>query len=168
MKRIVQTGMLLLGISLGLAGCASTGGLPRPFPGAVEPSPPLAPSTWSAGDDIAETALAYRGVPYRLGGSDPSGFDCSGFVWYVLLQHGIGMPRTVEEQFRVGRSVRVNAVQPGDLVFFRTSGRGATHVGLAISPDEFIHAPTSRGEVRVERLGSEYWARRFIAARRLW
>jgi len=105
-------------------------------------------------------------VPYRNGGSDPSGFDCSGLIWYVFAQHGIAVPRTVDDQFRLGRQVPPDSLKPGDLVFFRTAGRSVSHVGMAIGGDEFVHAPSTRGEVRVERLGSSFWAPRFAGARR--
>jgi cell wall-associated NlpC family hydrolase len=116
---------------------------------------------------VVGTALALRGAPYRNGGSDPSGFDCSGFVWYVFSQHGIAVPRTVLELFRAGQPVRERNIQPGDLVFFETTGRSASHVGVVVGADEFIHAPSSRGEVRVEHLTTSYWARRFVGARRI-
>ena len=73
-----------------------------------------------------------------------------------------------------GRSVRTRArasstqdVRPGDLLFFRTSGRGPTHVGIALGPDRFVHAPNSRGEVRIEPLARRYWSERFLEARRV-
>ena len=112
-------------------------------------------------------ALGYRGVPYRNGGSDPSGFDCSGFVQYVFRQAGTVLPREVREQFRVGHVIDRDEVEPGDLVFFETVSPGASHVGLAIGSGEFVHAPSSRGVVRVERLTSAYWAQRYVGARRL-
>jgi cell wall-associated NlpC family hydrolase len=111
--------------------------------------------------------MALRGVRYASGGSDPSGFDCSGLVWFVFAQHGIDVPRTVADQSRAGRSVPVSALAPADLVFFNTKGAGSTHVGIVIGADEFVHAPSSTGVVRVERLGSPYWASRFVDARRL-
>jgi len=114
---------------------------------------------------IAGTALSFRGAPYRNGGADPAGFDCSGFVHYVLARHGIAVGRTVSEQYRAGHSVEAARLEPGDLVFFNTSGTGPSHVGVAIGGDEFVHAPSSTGEVRVERLGSSYWAGRFVGAR---
>ena len=121
---------------------------------------------------ISGMALSLRGAPYQNGGSDPSGFDCSGLVWYVFAQHGIGLPRTVTEQFQLGSHVDKREVRAGDLVFFDTSGRGlsgarATHVGISIGGDEFVHAPSTMGEVRVERLGSSYWSSRFLEARRI-
>jgi cell wall-associated NlpC family hydrolase len=104
-------------------------------------------------------------VPYVNGGSDPSGFDCSGFVAFVFAQHGIALPRTVESQATVGEDVAWPAA--GDLVFFRTSGRRPSHVGIALGPDRFIHAPSSRGVVRIEMLAAPYWADRFVEARRV-
>ena len=155
--------------------CASTGAVPSPFPrpsaapaGSAEPSGRSATEepTGGAGYAIAGTALGLRGVPYKNGGSDPSGFDCSGFIWYVFAQHGIGVPRTVTEQYLGGGKIDDEELQPGDLVFFRTSGRTVSHVGMAIGADQFVHAPSSHGEVRVERLSSRYWSPRYAGARR--
>jgi cell wall-associated NlpC family hydrolase len=115
---------------------------------------------------IAGTALGLRGAPYRNGGSDPSGFDCSGFIWYVFSQHGITVPRTVSQQFGAGHDV-TGQLQAGDLVFFSTEAPGASHVGMVIGGDEFVHAPSSRGDVRVERFTARYWSSRFVGARRI-
>jgi peptidoglycan DL-endopeptidase CwlO len=88
-------------------------------------------------------------------------------IWYVFGQHGIRVPRTVGEQFREGTEVGPDALEAGDLVFFSTEAPGATHVGMVIGGDEFVHAPNSRGDVRVERFSSQYWAVRYVGARRL-
>jgi cell wall-associated NlpC family hydrolase len=119
------------------------------------------------GRALADAALTLRGAPYRAGGADPSGFDCSGFTQYVFLRYGIAMPRGVREQFQVGGFVTPTDLEPGDLLFFSTSAPGATHVGIAIGEDRFVHAPSSTGVVRVERLSASYWARRFVGARRI-
>lgn len=116
---------------------------------------------------IAGTALSLRGAPYRNGGSDPSGFDCSGFIWYVFAQHGITVPRTVTQQFDAGRDVSAGDLQAGDLVFFSTQSPGASHVGLSIGGDEFVHAPSSQGDVRVERISARYWSSRYVGAKRM-
>jgi peptidoglycan DL-endopeptidase CwlO len=116
---------------------------------------------------VADTALALRGAPYRNGGSDPTGFDCSGFVQYVFAQHGIALPRDVKAQFEVGDLVSLDELELGDLVFFTTVAPGASHVGLSLGGDEFVHAPSSKGVVRVERISAAYWSRRVIGARRL-
>jgi cell wall-associated NlpC family hydrolase len=177
---------LVLGLALIAGGCASTGAVPRPFPTAKVPGtvPPKVPGTLEPGVGvpatavlgdvpagvgyaIAGTALALRGSPYRNGGMDPSGFDCSGFVWYVLAQHGIQIPRTVVEQFHHGIEVPADALEPGDLLFFSTEAPGASHVGMAIGGDQFVHAPSSRGIVRVERLTASYWSSRYVGAKRL-
>jgi cell wall-associated NlpC family hydrolase len=168
---------LVIGLSawtIAAAGCASSRAVPQPFPrpdgAAARPAEPSGiPGPRPAGDGyaIAGTALGLRGTPYRNGGSDPSGFDCSGFVWYVFGQHGIRVARTVGEQFREGTDVSAETLQPGDLLFFNTQGPGASHVGVAIGGDEFVHAPSSRGEVRVERISAPYWSSRYVGARRL-
>lgn len=154
-----------------LTACASTGAVPSPFPTpGPRPAPVTVPRDIGPAPDgyaIAGTALQLRGTPYRNGGADPSGFDCSGFVWYVFAQHGLALARTVEGQFRQGVSIDPDALAAGDLVFFRTDGRSVSHVGMSIGGDEFVHAPSSRGEVRVERLASSYWRPRFAGARRV-
>jgi cell wall-associated NlpC family hydrolase len=116
---------------------------------------------------LVQAALALRGTPYRNGGSDPSGFDCSGFVQWVFNQVGLRLPREVRDQFGVGRDIALRDVAPGDLVFFETVSHGASHVGLVVAGDEFVHAPSSKGVVRVEHLASAYWSRRFVGARRV-
>jgi cell wall-associated NlpC family hydrolase len=166
--------LLLFLVLIGATGCATSGAVPRPFPGAGEPPAPRGteaeapppPSRFDPGA-VVRTALGFRGVPYRDGGSDPSGFDCSGFVQYLFAQYGVGLPREVRDQFRFGEEVDVRHVQPGDLVFFTTVAWGASHVGVAIGGDEFVHAPSSRGRVRVERLSGGYWAARLVGVRRM-
>ena len=168
--------LLIVLLALSGGACASSGHVPQPFPqpgqhSSPRPAPP--PSAHGAtavpadAYGITGTALALRGAPYRNGGADPTGFDCSGFVWYVFAQHGMTLPRTVTELYQVGGSVNGKGLEPGDLVFFNTTGSGASHVGIAIGGDEFVHAPSSNGEVRVERLSGGYWAARYIGARRV-
>ncbi len=172
--RMTQLALILLVVTA--AGCATSGAVPRPFP-SVGQAPPQdvvagpavsagAPSYSSAfGYGLAGTALALRGVPYRNGGSDPSGFDCSGLVWYVFAQHGLHVPRTVAEQYRTGSQAQGD-LEPGDLLFFSTTTPGPSHVGILIGNDEFVHAPSSTGQVRVERLSAPYWGSRYLGARR--
>jgi cell wall-associated NlpC family hydrolase len=111
--------------------------------------------------------MALRGTPYRNGGTDPSGFDCSGFVKYVFEQHGVEMPRDVRKQYERGNDVDVSDLAPGDLVFFTTVAPGASHVGILIGGDQFVHAPSSTGVVRVEQLSAQYWSNRFVGAKRI-
>jgi cell wall-associated NlpC family hydrolase len=166
-------------VCVGMAACASSGAVPRPFPGARKapeaPEAPAAPNAPGAPDAprapglalVADTALTYRGVPYRNGGSTPKGFDCSGLVQYAFAQHGITLPREVREQARLGREVRLAGIEKGDLFFFAIDGSTVSHVGVSIGGDEFVHAPSSRGVVRVEKFSAPYWSRRIVAVRRL-
>jgi cell wall-associated NlpC family hydrolase len=161
-------------LTLLAAGCASSGAVPAPFP---TPGPSARAAPAPTPDEravdipllapVVGTALSLQGAPYRNGGSDPSGFDCSGFVTYVFAQQGLALPRTVSEQYDAGREISPDALEPGDLVFFSTVARGASHVGIAISASEFVHAPSSAGVVRVERLTSPYWSTRFVGIRRV-
>jgi len=144
----------------------------EPAPTPPGPTTPPALPTRPAGSGIdayalTATALALRGTPYRDGGSDASGFDCSGFTQYVFARFGVRLPREVRDQYRMGRPVEPQDLLPGDILFFTTTAPGPTHVGIAIGGDEFVHAPSSTGVVRVERLSSSYWSPRFLGARRI-
>jgi cell wall-associated NlpC family hydrolase len=108
-----------------------------------------------------------RGIPYRNGGADLRGFDCSGFTQDVFAQVGRPLPRETREQFMLGDVVAVGQQAPGDLVFFSTTAPGASHVGIALGGDAFVHAPSSRGVVRVESLSLPYWSKRLIGIRRI-
>jgi cell wall-associated NlpC family hydrolase len=174
--------LVALAVLLCTTACASTGAVPRPFPipgspdnhPLPEPSPVLSPAPPVEGVDmpvadspVVAAALAMQGVPYRNGGENPDGFDCSGLVTYVFAQQGVWVPRTVSEQFAFGDRVDSNALAPGDLVFFTTVAPGASHVGIVVSGQHFVHAPSSTGVVRVEQLGAPYWASRYVGARRV-
>jgi cell wall-associated NlpC family hydrolase len=125
------------------------------------------PGTLIDGFSVAGAALQFRGTPYRLGGTEPEGgFDCSGLVHYVFARYGIAVPRDVRSQYQVGAKIDDEDIQPGDLLFFETEGSGASHVAIAISSRQFVHAPNSRGVVRVEML-TDYWSSRYLGARRV-
>ena len=174
---------LALAVSTLAGACASSGNaVPRPFPlpgnagtagtgssGSRARIQPPAPPPVSSVDGYAlvGTALSLRGAPYRNGGADPQGFDCSGFTQYVFAHYGVSLPREVREQFEQGKSVKAGEeLAAGDLLFFTTVAPGATHVGIAIGGDQFVHAPSSTGFVRVERLSAGYWSARYLGARR--
>jgi cell wall-associated NlpC family hydrolase len=161
---------LVLVMAAATACASANGAVPAPFPtpgpAASRPEPPLDPMPLDR-PAVVGTALSLRGAPYRNGGGDPSGFDCSGFVAYVFAQQGLYMPRTVSEQFAQGQPVDQDKLAPGDLVFFTTVAPGASHVGIAISRDQFVHAPSSSGVVRVESLTAPYWSSRFVGTRRV-
>lgn len=166
-----------LATTLLCSACASTGAVPKPFPtparaGTPEAGPENASVPAPAGSRepdwyaLVGTALDLRGVRYRDGGADREGFDCSGFTQYVFARHGVALPRAVREQYRIGRDVGED-LAPGDLLFFTTAGPGASHVAISVGGDEFVHAPSSTGVVRVEHLSARYWAQRFLGARRV-
>jgi len=109
---------------------------------------------------------AYNGVPYLYGGTSRNGIDCSGLALAVYRDQGVELPRTVREQFRVGESVPRSRLQVGDLVFFNTTGRGVSHVGIVKGPGTFVHASMSQGVVSAS-LSDEYWGPRYVGARRI-
>lgn len=119
---------------------------------------------------VVRTAKALLGTPFKMGGVDAGGFDCSGFTRYVIhMSRGALLPRRAEDQAtQAGLSeVAFDALKPGDLVFFRTSERTFSHVGIYIGEGKFIHSPSSGGFVRVESLRLAYWTERFTGARRV-
>ncbi len=166
---------MLVASAVAASGCVSTQAMARPAAFPTAPLPPAsirpsAPALVRAPTlpDVLQTAYGLRGINYRLGGGFPAdGFDCSGFVRYVFARNHVDVPRTVTEQFSVGSSVRLKDVREGDLVFFSTIAPGATHVGLVLDRDTFIHAPGAGGVVRIERLTAPYWHERVVGVRRV-
>ena len=155
-------------LTMTAAGCASSGAIPRPFPGAPVARPaPGPPAPALPGQEVVDTALGLRGVPYRNGGDSLDGFDCSGFTQYVFARHGIALPRETRDQYWVGDEIPDEAIEAGDLLFFSTTSPGPSHVAIAIGWDEFVHAPSSAGVVRVERRSARYWSERYLGARRI-
>lgn len=98
-------------------------------------------------------ALRYQGAPYQFGGTTPNGFDCSGFIQYVMNQAGVAVPRTTYQQFAAGGQVAKSQLQAGDLVFFL----GTSHSGIYIGNGQFIHADQTTG-ITVDNLNEGYWA----------
>jgi cell wall-associated NlpC family hydrolase len=117
-------------------------------------------------EELVMTARRFLGVPYRWGGEDKGGFDCSGLTMVSYRLNGLALPRNSRAQFDAGRAVGQQALQRGDLVFFATQGgRRVTHVGIYIGNDEFIHAPRAGKTVRVARLSSNYFKKTYVGAR---
>ncbi len=123
----------------------------------------------ASASDIVSIAQQYLGVPYVYGGSSPSGFDCSGFTRYVFAQVGISLPHGATSQLSYGTEVSRSNLQPGDLVFFQDYGAVASHVGIYIGGDQFIHASSSSGNSRcvtTSSLSESYYANHYLTARR--
>lgn len=116
---------------------------------------------------IISTAKNYLGVPYVFGGASPEeGFDCSGFLEYVFARNGIEIPRTADKQYRLGKLVRQSQLVAGDLVFFTTYEPGASHCGIYLGNDKFIHASSSKG-IRVDDINDSYWASRYYGGKHI-
>jgi len=118
------------------------------------------------GEAVVAAAMKYKGTPYKFGGASPKAFDCSGFVWYVFEQQSISLPRTADRQFTAGKAVLVKELQPGDVVFFTTYEKGASHCGIYVGDGKFVHASSSHG-VSVAALADSYWKGRYLGARRM-
>jgi cell wall-associated NlpC family hydrolase len=106
------------------------------------------------------------GNPYRYGGSGPDAFDCSGLVAYAYQQVGVSVPRTAAQQYALARPVPRSELRPGDLVFFRLSGREVSHVGIYAGDGQFVHAPQTGGQVRTANLDDEWYRQRYAGAGR--
>ncbi len=146
-----------------LSGCASAPGhaptISEPRPGSTRRVSAL---TDEQAFEVSLLAMSLHGTPYRFGGNTPQGgFDCSGFIGYVFWNAAkLRTPRTVRELFAWFGSINAEQARSGDLVFF--GRREPTHAGIIVDQDRFIHAPSTGGTVRMDRLSSAYWARERI------
>jgi cell wall-associated NlpC family hydrolase len=148
--RILVTLQLLL-----LVGCAS------------QPKPPPPARSTPVNLAVVRDALSLKGVPYRWGEETPQrGFDCSGLVHYVYGRQGVRLPRTARAMANAMPSLGYRFRRPGDLVFFNTTGKPFSHVGIYIGGDDFVHASSARGRVVVSSLGERYWTEHFLGMRR--
>ena len=158
-----------LGKAIGTVPAAAAGSSASTGSSASAGSAPATDSAPSAtGSDIVAEAQKYLGTPYVYGGASPSGFDCSGFVYYVLKQLGFSPYRTPADQYSQGTYVEKDNLQPGDIVFFAgTYASGISHVGIYVGGGQFIHSPNSRSTVSYSDLTSGYWAQHYYGARRM-
>lgn len=135
------------------------------------PSTTSVPARSTVASNIITTAEKYEGpVPYVWGGTSPSGWDCSGFVYYVFQQNGITVPRVSADMFNAGTAVSESQLQPADLVFFQgttSSTSGISHVGIYIGNGEFINESSSQNAVVVASLSNTYWAAHYAGAKRV-
>lgn len=120
------------------------------------------------GSQIVSTAQKYLGTPYKWGGASPSGFDCSGFVYYVLRSLGINASRTLKTLYSQGTPVAKSELQPGDIVFFQNTYKsGLSHVGIYVGDGKFIHSPHTGEVVSYANLNSAYYVNHYYGACRM-
>ncbi len=133
------------------------------------PSAPatLAPTGAVSGRAILATAKTYLGVPYRYGGNDRRGLDCSALVANVFRENHVPVPRTSATQFAAAATVAPKDVGPGDLVFFKNARGQVNHVGIYAGRGRFIHASTGKREVRYDSLTTPWFRKRYAGARRI-
>jgi hypothetical protein len=167
MRRTLPAVLLPVVLLLALAGCSSTPHVPqgRITTAAFQNERAASP----AAREVAMYALMLLKTGYQFGGKNPAaGLDCSGLVTYVYRE-AVGMPLTgnAVSLAREGREVAIGQLRTGDLVLFNTLGQPFSHVGIYLGNGEFIHAPNSRSQVRVDKITNAYWSQRFEMARTL-
>lgn len=117
---------------------------------------------------VLNLAYSKQGCPYAWGSEGPNSFDCSGFTYYVFKNAaGISLPRTSSAQSGYGETVSKSNLKPGDLVFFNTSGKGVSHVGIYVGGGNMIHSPSSGKTVSITSINSSYYSARFVTAKRV-
>ena len=163
-----RTGVLAaLGLALLLAGCGREA--TRPETPQARHWPQVAPDDPASANAVTLRALSLVGTPYRYGGNTPeSGFDCSGLVNYVYSDMlALRLPRSSRELAGVqGPRLAPERLASGDLVFFGSSGN-VTHVGIYVGEGRFVHAPSTGGTVRLDRLDGPYWRDHYSGAKRV-
>jgi cell wall-associated NlpC family hydrolase len=134
-----------------------------------EPSSEATTSWQTKAQEVLMNAFSLTGIKYKYGGKSPeTGFDCSGFVSYVFRNAAnLTLPATARAISQIGKTVRKDELQPGDLVFFNTLKSAFSHVGIYVGDNKFIHAPRTGAAVRVESMQSSYWSSRFNGGQRL-
>lgn len=134
-----------------------------------ETATPVLPSTSTDGNKIVSFAKQYIGYRYVLGGTTPSsGFDCSGFVYYVFNSNGYSISRSLYAQSSTGTAVSKSELQPGDVVFFNNTSSGSLgHVGIYIGDGMMVHAANSKRGVVTDTINSGYYNTYYYSARRI-
>lgn len=163
---IMAPDMLRIGMVLSIPGGAQQALASRPQPAPAPPPPP--PAAGSTGDRITAIAQQYVGYRYVWGGHSPSGFDCSGYTWYIYKQAGVGIPvHDLWGQLNAGPRVSWDQLQPGDLVFWQNTYKaGLSHSGIYLGGGRFINAETEAVGVQIRSMNDPYWRARFYGASR--
>jgi cell wall-associated NlpC family hydrolase len=117
---------------------------------------------------IADLAKSLVGSPYKYGGESPNGFDCSGLVFYIHKKVGLQTPRTSLQQFKAAKTIPLQKLQHGDLIFFKLTRTQVSHVGIYIGNGRFIHAPQSGKKVKATYVNDQYWKTKIVSGGRLY
>lgn len=134
-------------------------------PGFVPETQPFLPRSKTS--TLIATAKKFIGTPYKFGGTTPKAFDCSGYIQYIFATQGIKLPRTADEQYKLGKNYAVTKLEAGDLVFFSTDSSGdVSHIGIYLGYGQFIHASSSRGVV-IDKLSGDYWAKHLYGGKHI-
>jgi len=150
-----------------LVGCA---GAPAPTPAASIPMTHTLQAATPAQAQVIKVAQSLLGTPYQYGGTTPKGFDCSGFIFYVYqTAAGVELPRETQGLSQIGRPIDITDLRPADIVYFKIDRSLSLHAGIYLGDGQFIHAPSSNGQVNIQSLATDYWHTQYLGARRvLW
>jgi len=154
-------------IAVALVGCA---GAPPPKPTVSIPITHTQQAATPAQAQVIKVAQSLLGTPYAYGGTTPKGFDCNGFIYYVYqTAAGIELPRATQGLSQIGRPIETTDLRPADIVYFKIDRSLSLHAGIYLGDGQFIHAPSSNGQVNIQSLSTDYWQARYLGARRvLW
>ena len=117
---------------------------------------------------LVSLAKSKLGCKYVWGAAGPNQFDCSGLTSWIHKQLGVSIPRTSLAQSKSGKLVNKSDLQPGDLLFWKTTSAEVGHVGMYVGNGQFIHAPNKSKPVKYDSLSSSYYSSRYVCARRYW
>lgn len=121
-------------------------------------------------NEVIIRAISLVGTPYRYGGTQPdTGFDCSGLIGFVFQEAaGLRLPRTTRELIDIeAKTIDRDDLQSGDLVYFNSRGGRVSHIGIYVGENRFVHAPSSGGVVRIDKLNTPYWTKFYVGAKRV-
>jgi cell wall-associated NlpC family hydrolase len=116
--------------------------------------------------DLVAIAKKYIGTPYKFGTAGPKSFDCSGYLQFIFAKNNVSIPRTADEQYKLGQKSTRGQLVEGDLVFFSTYEPGPSHCGLYLGDGKFIHASSSKG-IRIDELDNDYWKAHYLGGKHI-
>jgi len=163
-----KSSLLLISVSL-FVGCGSVPDRKAVSPAAASVKQSSSKQQYSpgVGKRAVQAAEGVVGKPYRYGGTGVKGFDCSGLIYYSYQKAGMKVPRTAMSLYYNTKHIKKSELRMGDLVFFKLTRKKASHVGIYVGKNRFIHAPSSGKRVMVSKLNDPYWHEHFVGAGRI-